>query len=175
MTIRKSMDFSRVALSPSLSGSALPPCSFFDGDVISLITSHRSFATQRPQIRPLAFRVPIAVHLFAFSTKLTANQKHFVRQSSAIRTFIDIIRCADGRQRESATATSDYWRNWIFTTLALSVRHGPALNRFEVRSCRNYCLPGRGGSAHYLHQAYLRWRGQKYVAYPNIRAGRPRP
>ena len=35
---------------------------------------------------------------------------------------------------------------------------GPALNLFQVRSCRNYCLPKVRLWAHYLHQAYLRWR-----------------
>lgn len=35
---------------------------------------------------------------------------------------------------------------------------GPALNLFQVRSCKNYCLPKGRLWAHYLHQAYLRWR-----------------
>jgi flavin reductase (DIM6/NTAB) family NADH-FMN oxidoreductase RutF len=35
---------------------------------------------------------------------------------------------------------------------------GPALNLFQVHSCKNYCLPKGRLWAHYLHQAYLRWR-----------------
>jgi flavin reductase (DIM6/NTAB) family NADH-FMN oxidoreductase RutF len=37
---------------------------------------------------------------------------------------------------------------------------GPALRLFQIHGCKNYCLPKGRLWAHYLHQAYLRWRNK---------------
>jgi flavin reductase (DIM6/NTAB) family NADH-FMN oxidoreductase RutF len=47
---------------------------------------------------------------------------------------------------------------------------GPPFHLFEVHSCKNYCLSKGRLWAHYLHQAYLRWR-HKSTSHIRISAG----
>jgi flavin reductase (DIM6/NTAB) family NADH-FMN oxidoreductase RutF len=57
---------------------------------------------------------------------------------------------ADGKRRLLAELRLQHTATMVTT--------GPRLHLFQVRGSKNYCLPRSRLWAHYLHQAYLRWR-----------------